>query len=372
MAKAGPAVLTRGVLLLLIGVLLFFGVGRLIESAEYLGYLATSATEFDVWGVLSISAALLSVTAVAGAGVALWRGKLTLALGFALLAAPMNFVIEASRCDTVACRLIGWAALPAEAFDWKLRIRPVTDVNEARAIASAALLEAGFDNSAFRAKQMGDHWIVSSIDQDGWPGARAVRIETRSAETSLVACPADKIQCGMERPTVSDGRKAFRNEGLGLTATFPGGRPVCTARGDDDAPRGFIAMMREPDIPCEIVDSSRQMGVEVARSHKKGCLSLEAPSLPWRPLSRETSHLFENPAPTLGGRPALVCELHDGDDIQISVLASVPTGSPAKPASETLYEGYIVTTSDHLAEDIRSFEVFLEGLRISSPAEART
>lgn len=370
--KGGPRFIATWLigclLVLLIGLLLLAAVGTLIGAASYLGYLATRATVFDIWGVLSIASALLSVTAIAGAGYALGRRELILALGFAVLPLPTVFVTEGSRCDTAeACRVMGWAALPVRAFAWEVRLRPVTDTNEAEEIASAALSKAGSSDSPFKAKRLGDHWIVPAIDQDGWPGARAVRIDTRSAKASLIACPANKVQCGMERPTVSDGRSAFRNDRLGLTAIFPASRPVCTSRAADDEPRGFFSVVRAPDIPCEILDDSRQMGVEIARSRKNGCASMEARSSPWRPLSPETAKLFRNPAPMLGGKPSVACELHERDQIQISVYAPAPSRSPG-----LLYEGYIVTRSDHLAEDIRSFETFLEGVRIGPPTGQRT
>jgi hypothetical protein len=365
--------LIRGFLVLLIAILLLGGVGASIGSAFYLGYLATRATVFDTWGVLSIISMLLSVIAIAGAGFALRRRKLILALGFAALTAPAPLVIEASRCDTTeACRMMGWAALPAKAFTWEARLRPVTDANEARSIASTALSKAGSSNFPFKARWLEDHWIVSAIDQDGWPGPHAVSIDTRSAETSLVACPADKVQCGMERPTLSDGRTAFRNARLGIAAIFPAPRPVCTSRGPDDEPRGFFSMVRAPDIPCEILDQSRAMGVEVARSRKKGCISAEAPSAPWRPLSPETARLFSSPAPTLGGQPSVACELRQGGQIQISIYAAAPSGLSPRRSLSALYEGYIVTTPAYLAEDVRSFEVFLASVRISSLADKRT
>jgi len=363
--------LIRCLVVLLTGIFLLAAVGTLIGAASHLAYLATRATVFDAWGVLSVISALLSLTAIAGAAFALRRRKLILALGFAVLAMPTQFVIEGSRCDTAeTCRMMGWAALPARAFAWEVRLRPVTDANEVEAIASAALSKAGSSDSPFKAKRLGDHWIVPAIDQDGWPGAHAVRIDTRSAKTSLVACPADKVQCGMERPAISDGRSAFRNDSLGLAAIFPASRPVCTSRGTDDEPRGFFSVVRAPNIPCEIIDDSRQMGVEVARSRKNGCTSVEAPSVPWRPLSPETARLFRSLAPTLGGQPSVVCELHERDQIQISVYAPAPSSLTQERSPSTLYEGYIVTTPAHLAEDIQSFEVFLDGVHIGWPAGA--
>jgi len=359
--------LVRGLLMLLIGVCLLSAAASSIQAVLHLGYLALGATVFDAWGVLSIISALLSFTAIAGARFALRRRRLILALVFAVLALPAPFVIAASRCDTAeACRAMRWAALPAGAFKWQVRLRSVTDPNEAHDIAAGALVKAGSHDSPFKEKRFADHWIVSTIDQDGWPGAHAVRVDTRTARTSLVACPPEKIQCGMERPVVSDGRRVFRNDRVGVAAIFPASRPVCTSRGRDDEPRGFYAMVRAPDEPCEVLDGSRQIGAEVAQSTKNGCASVEAPALPWRPLSPETARLFGS-RPTLGGQPSLACELRRDDDIQISVYASAPSRPSPGRSSGRLYEAYIVTTSAHLAEDIRAFEVYLQSARIGSP-----
>jgi len=166
----------------------------------------------------------------------------------------------------------------------------------------------------------------------------------------------------MERPTISDGRRLFRNDRVGLAAVFPASRPVCTARAADDEPRGFFTAVRAPDIPCETHDQSRVMGVEVARSRKNGCAAVDAPSLPWGPLSPATAKLFSGGAPkALAGRPATVCELHWNGYIQISVYAAAASG-PATP-----YEAFIVTTPEHLAEDVRPFEGFLGNVSLTRP-----
>jgi hypothetical protein len=352
-------------------VLLVADAWTLIGAAEPLGYLATRATVFDTWAVLSLVLAVLSFTAIVGAAIALRRRRLVLALAFTAMGLPAPLILEGSRCDTAAaCHMLGWAALPIQAFNWQARLRPVTERNEAEWIASGALGRAGSTNSPFKAKRFADHWIVSTIDQDGRPGANAVRVDTRTGRTSLVACPPDQIQCGMEQPVVSDGRRVFRNEKMGVAATFPASRPVCTSRGKDDHPRGFYAMMRAPDMPCDVLDDSRLMGVEVAQSGRSGCASLDAQSL-LRPLTPGTARLFRTP-PKLGGAAAVACEAHRDDDIQISIFAFAPP--PADPGGSpgTLYEGYMVTTRAHLAEDVRSFEHFLEGVRIGSAARERT
>lgn len=358
--------LIKGLLLLPLGLFLLLALGTLASAALYLGYLVARGTVFDTWGVLAVVSALLSLAAIAGAGFALLRRRVILALAFSVLALPVQFVTEGSRCDTAAaCRAMGWAALPAPAFSWSVRIRPVTDPNEAMAIASGALPQSDAGVSPFKAKRFRDHWIVSTIDGDGWPGPHAVKIDTRTARTKLVSCPAGKIQCGMERPTFSDGRRVFRNDRLGVAAVFPASRSVCTSRGDDDEPRGFFALVRAPDIPCDVLDNSRQMGVEVARYRKKGCTAVDAPSLPWRELSAETAQLFRT-RPTLGAGPSFACELHERDQIQISVYAFADSPSHQGASRGALYESYIVTTPAHLAEDVRLFEDFLKGVRIDA------
>lgn len=342
-----------------VAVLFIGALASLSGGASYLWHLASKATVFDTWGALHSVSTVLSLIAVAGTGLAVWRLRMVAALLFAALPLPATLVIEGSRCDTPgACQAMVWAALPPSAFDWQVRIRSVTDRNEAEWIASSTLSRANLEDGPFQAKRFGDHWIVSTIDADGWPGAHAVRIDTRTARTALVPCPQDKIQCGMERPTASIGPRVYRNAQLGLSAVFPASRPVCTARGDDGEPRGFYALVRAPDIPCETLDQSRQMGVEVARWRLYGCAVVEAPSVPWRPLSPETSTLFRGQSPRLGGYASVACELRDGDQIQISVYASAGS-DPGRT-----YEGYIVTTPSHLVEDIRAFEIFLKSVSL--------
>ena len=346
--------------------LFLIALASLLEGASRVWYLASEATVVDTWGALFVISTVLSLIAVVGTALAVWRLRMFAALLFAALPIPAKFIIEGSRCDTPAsCQAMGWAALPPGAFDWRVRIRPVTDPNEARAIASSALFQANSEDGPYEEKRFGDHWIVSTIDDDGWPGAKAVRIDTLTARTAFVPCPEDRVQCGMERPTVSDGQRVYRNVQLGLSAVFPASLPVCTTRYDDGEPLGFHAMVRAPDIPCEDLDQSRQMGIEVPRWRRYGCEVVGVPSAPWRPLSPETSKLFRNQRPKLGGAPAVVCELRDGDQIEITAYASMGSGSD-------VYEAYVVTTPAHLVEDIRAFEIFLQNVRLGSAAREQT
>lgn len=187
---------------LLVAVLWLVALASLyFEGASYLWRFASDATVFDASSALHLASAVLALIAVVGAGLAVWRLRMVSALLLAALPLPAIFVIEASRCDVIdVCQATRWAALPPGAFDWQIRIRSVTDRNEAERIASAALFRAKLEDGPFQAKRFGDHWIVSTIDADGWPGAHAVRIDTRTARTALVPCPQDRIQCGRERP----------------------------------------------------------------------------------------------------------------------------------------------------------------------------
>jgi hypothetical protein len=364
--KSALARTATALLFLPIGVLLLLAAGGAVGAASYLGYLASRGTVFDIWAVLSILEALFSLAAIVGAGLAIRRRRLGLALAYSILALPMSFVIEGNRCDTEeTCRLLGWAALPSSAGKWSVRIRPVTDANEARQVASHALARAGSEDGPYKEKRFADHWIVSTINQDGWPGAYAVRIDMRTAQASLVACPPEKIECGMERAVVSDGRRVFRNPELGVAATFPAGRVVCTSRSvDGDEVRGFYALVRPPDEPCDILDQSRQIGVELAPQRKNARTAATAITVPCGPLSAEIAKLFKGQGPTFPGRPSVACESRRDDDIQVSVYALAAASPNPGHAPPRLYQAWIVTTTTALAEDARAFEVFLRGVSI--------
>lgn len=370
-AKVGLVWLGGITALLVIALSLLVAVMRLSESAGYVGYLASRGTTFDVWGVLHGLALLFALIAMAGAGFSLLQRKLLLALLFSAFAWPMGFVIEGSRCDTEAgCRMMGWAAMPASFRDWSIRIRPVTDPNEAEVIAGAALDEAGSSYSTYNAQRFDDHWIVATIHPDGRPGPNAVRIETRTAATRFVPCPADRMLCGMERPVVSDGKRVFSNVRLGVAASFPAGRSVCTARPfEDDLSldgRGFYGMIRDPDIPCDIIDISRDLGLEalkartVAEALPQGC----------QPLSPALLKAFGGRAPRFAGHQSQVCQETADGQVWVGVFAVAGSRSEGGSVLTTLYEAHMRTTEAGLAEDARSFEAFLSRAKIGTPAES--
>ncbi|TAJ62529.1 hypothetical protein [Brevundimonas sp.] len=370
----GTVVLTwfgRVLALLLTALSLLVAAARLFGAGSFIGYLASRGTVFDIWGVLHTLDVLFSLAAIVGAGFALLRRKLLVALLFSLLAWPIGFVIEGSRCDTEAgCRMYGWAALPIGVSEWRLRIRPVTDRNEADSIASMALDRAGSSYSTYNPQRFDDHWIVATINPDGRPGPHAVRIDTRTAATRFVPCPADSMLCGMERPVVSDGERVFSNVRLGLAASFPAGRSVCTARPfEDDLSldgRGFYGMIRDPDIPCDIIDISRDLGLEalkertVAEALPQGC----------QPLSPALLKAFGGRAPRFAGHQSQVCQETADDQVWVGVFAVAGSRSEGGSVSTTLYEAHMRTTEAGLAEDARSFEAFLNRAKIGTLAES--
>lgn len=371
----GPAVRAKRALiwggrilaLLWIALSLLVAALSLVGSGPQIVDLATSQTVFEIWSVLAILDVFFALTAILGAGFALVRRKLLLALLFPLLAWPVGFVIEASRCDYPACRSMAWAALPRVAGDWSLRIRPVTDRNEAEAIASGALFEAGSAYHTYDAKQFDGYWIVPTINDDGWPGPGAVQIDTRTAATSFVTCPEHQMLCGMERPVVSDGGERFSNARWGLAMTFPAGRAVCTERRDDnvqsDEARGFYAMIRDADIPCDIVDPSRALGLAALKARTVDEARLE----PCKPLSPAILRAFGGRPPRLAGHSGVACEEIANGQIAVSVFAFARP-RPETGAPTTLYEAWVLTDPAHLAEDARSFEAFLMTARIPAPS----
>lgn len=365
-SRGKNGIASRLILLALIVFLLLVAALHMVGQTYHLAYLLARATTFDVWSALSLASVLLTLTAIIGAGVSLWRRRLFRALLFAVLPLPVLLVMAGSSCHHGDCRLVQWASLrPGPLVDWSIRLRPVEDENEARWIASSAVSAAGLDGSAFQTRRFDDHWLVSMINSDGEALPHAVRIDGRSGRTRIVPCPADRIRCGMAWPILADGRRPFSNPDLGITAVFPADLPVCIARNeDDDAPRGFVGIYRSSEEPCDAVTPDRQLGVEVAYFPRLTCPMPTHPDLDWRPLSDENLALFANGAPTLAGQPSLACELRQGGHIQISVYGPMPPpGEPGVPR----YEAFITTTPEDLPSDIRRLESLLETVILGSP-----
>jgi hypothetical protein len=194
-----------------------------------------------------------------------------------------------------------------------------------------------------------------------------VRVDVRTGATRFVPCPADRMLCGMERPVVSEAGQVFANARWGLAVTFPAGRAVCTERPDDEArrdeARGFYGMIRDADIPCDIVDPSRALGLEALTARTVTEARLE----PCKPVSPARLKAFGGRPPGFPGHASVACEEITEDQIAISVFAFAAP-RPGSGAPETLYEAWMLTDPAHLAEDARSFEAFLATARIPTPS----
>ena len=337
----------------------------------------TRGTTIELWHLMALFVIALCSTAIVLAVIAIRSGRMLLALLSSTLWVPGFIVFGPQICDTEhACAISIQRVLPPEAAYWSIRIRPVDDANEVRELARSELWERGVDNSPFRITRFDDHWLVSTINADGAAGPYAVSVDARTGDANLVPCPSDLIRCGMEWPTLSDGRRRFTNADLGISAVFAEGQPVCVLRGEDDAPRGFSAEFRDPGAACDEGAPDRRMGVELSWHPRRSCPVPAAPTLAWGPLTPETRAHFTGGQPRLEGMMFIVCELHADrppdisipHQIEILVLA-IPDADPSIPSVLPI-EAFLVTTSDDLARDVRMFGAFLQNLTITSPADA--
>lgn len=122
-------------------------------------------------------------------------------------------------------------------------------------------------------------------------------------------------------------------------------------------------MVRDPEIPCDIVDPSRALGLAALKARTV----TEARGEPCKPLSPERLEIFGGRPPALVGHRSIACEEVVGEAIAISVFTfASPRTKPA--AASTLYEAWMLTDADHMAEDARLFATFLDqaGLPASS------
>jgi hypothetical protein len=155
-------------------------------SVEYLHYLATRGELVDTWAVLSTLDVLFGVIGVTGAWLYLWRRRLRRAAAFLALTLVAPVVVEASRCHVEAvCRTIGWAALPAHAFDWSLRIRDVS-VHEAAHIAGRALRDAGLPYSPWAPRLSAGWWRLETRTENMALGPYEVLVEARTGKAKVV------------------------------------------------------------------------------------------------------------------------------------------------------------------------------------------
>lgn len=183
MEKAAKA-LGLGVFYLLAAYFALKGILGALGCAEYLHYLLTRGTVVDMWAVLSTITVVWAIVALVAAGLCLRRRKLTaMALWLTLPVIPST-VLEASRCDFAPlCNVIGWAALPATAFDWQVRVRDVTE-SEADLIADQTLHDAGSEARAFEPKLANRQWRLIA-QKDGVRQPYDVVIDARTGHGRL-------------------------------------------------------------------------------------------------------------------------------------------------------------------------------------------
>lgn len=183
MEKAARA-LGLGAIYLLAACFALIGALGALGSADYLLYMLTRGTIVDMWAVLSALNVLAAIVALVAAGLCLRRRKLTaMALWLALPLIPST-VIGATRCDViVTCNLIGWAALPAPAFAWQVRVRDVTEP-EAGLIASQTLRDAGSEAWAFEPRLANRQWRLIA-QKDGVRQPYDVVIDARTGRGRL-------------------------------------------------------------------------------------------------------------------------------------------------------------------------------------------
>ena len=125
-------------------------------------------------------------------------------------------------------------------------------------------------------------------------------------------------------------------------------------------------MIRDPDIPCDTIDISRDLGLEalkertVAEAFPQGC----------QPLSPVLLKAFGGRVPRFAGHQSQVCQETADGQVWVGVFAVAGSRSEGGSVSTTLYEAHMRTTEAGLAEDARSFEAFLSRAKIGTPAES--
>ena len=118
-------------------------------------------------------------------------------------------------------------------------------------------------------------------------------------------------------------------------------------------------MIRDADIPCNIADPSRALGLEAVA---------EPLAEPCRPLSPAVLEAFGGEAPGFAGHQSVVCEEIGDNQIAVGVYVTARPRAGRGDASPTLYVAWMLTDPAHLAEDAQSFGAFLETARIPAPS----
>jgi hypothetical protein len=204
-----------------------------------------------------------------------------------------------------------------------------------------------------------------------------VQVQTDSSSSPASAfkngarpsCPAEQLSCGLQRPVVSDGVRPFRNDDMGLQATFPAGSRVCLAR-SGDAPRGFYAWYgsnrtdcpERGDIPAAYISISSAFNAMFRHSLRESAGDCQA-------LSQSLARKLREQPLEIPGHQSMVCQ-QDASGNRIELLVYAMAGQQRDDASDVspavIYWASLGTTPDRWAHDIRVFRAFLHTVQIGT------
>jgi len=149
------------------------------------------------------------------------------------------------------------------------------------------------------------------------PRSRPAAVEPGKAPP----CTPEYLSCGMQTPIVSNGRRRFRNEEMGLSAVFPAGSRVCMSR-SGDAARGFYAWYGTDETGCpERGDlPGAYMGIGSSFNAAFYPSLREAAGEDCRPPAGRVGRLLREAPLTIPGHRSLSCQRR-GERIEISIYA---------------------------------------------------
>lgn len=203
--------------------------------------------------------------------------------------------------------------------------------------------------------------------------APAPAAAARPADNVAVArdCPDyARLYCGHQRPVVSDGRTAFRNPDMFLSAVFPAGSHVCMTR-SGWTPRGFFAVYGAPPGCPERPERPPRFIVLNAIYNAAFDQRIEDAVQGCDPLSAETQRRLSGAPLAMSGFKTLVCETH-GPAGAIEITLNFLGGpwqegdTPRSRVRSIIYDFHLGTKPDHFDEDLARFRQVLASVRIAT------
>lgn len=184
-------------------------------------------------------------------------------------------------------------------------------------------------------------------------------------------CTPEYLSCGLQTPVVSNGRRRFVNEEMGLSAIFPAGSRVCMNR-SGDAARGFYAWYGIDEAGCpERGDlAGTYMGIGSSFNAAFHRSIREAAGGDCRPPVGRVGRLLLRAPLRIPGHHSLACQ-SPGQGEGIEILVYAMTGRWPRDFNEhaprMIYWASLQTSPQRLARDLRMFRTFLSNLRIGIP-----